>query len=146
MKEPGREDDPYDLNRFVQAQANDFERALTEIRRGRKESHWMWYIFPQFAGLGLSAMSQHYAIKSVPEARAFLAHPVLGPRLCACAGALLDLEGVSAAQIFGFPDDRKLKSCATLFASISPAGSAFHRLLDKYFKGESDQATRDLLA
>src|ERR1041385_777014 len=131
-------DDPFNLTRFLDAQAGDYERALAEIQSGRKRSHWMWYIFPQFDGLGFSATSKHYAIKSVAEATAYLAHPVLGPRLLLCMTAVLGVEGRSAFEIFGSPDDMKLKSCATLFASVSPAGSVFERLLDKYFQGERD--------
>jgi len=138
--------DPYDLERFVRAQAGDYERALCEIRAGRKRSHWMWYIFPQLEGLGASAMSRQYAIKSLTEARAYLAHPVLGPRLTSCVEALLALEGHSAVEIFGPTDELKLRSCATLFAETSTAGSIFERLLDKYFQGERDAATLRLLA
>lgn len=123
--------DSYDLSRFVKAQEGDYERALSEIRSGRKRSHWMWYIFPQFEGLGFSPTSRRYAIKSPQEARAYLSHPVLGPRLVECAEAVLGVEGRSANQIFGSPDDLKLRSCATLFAQISPEESVFHRLLDK---------------
>lgn len=138
-------DDPYDLNRFIEAQVDDYQPALAEIRRGRKESHWMWYIFPQFAGLGFSATSQHFAIKSRAEAEAYLAHPVLGPRLRECAEAALLVKGKTAHQVFGSPDDMKLKSCATLFAAISPRGSMFHRLLEKYYNSESDARTLELL-
>ena len=130
----------------MRAQGSDYERALAEIRAGRKRSHWMWYIFPQIEGLGSSAMSQRYAIRSQAEAKAYLEHVLLGPRLVVCVEALLDLEGRSAGQIFGFPDDRKLRSCATLFAVASPADSVFQRLLDKYFQGERDDATLRLLA
>jgi uncharacterized protein (DUF1810 family) len=133
--------DPYELDRFVRAQSETYERALAEIRSGRKRSHWMWYIFPQIDGLGFSAMSRRYAIGSLAEAAAYLSHPVLGLRLRACAEAALGIEGRSAAEIFGSPDDMKLRSCATLFASASPAGSAFHRLLDTYFQGHPDPAT-----
>ncbi len=146
MKSAGEIDDPYDLERFVCAQEGDYERALAEIRAGRKKSHWMWYIFPQIQGLGFSAMSQRYAIKSLAEARAYLNHPILGPRLMACAEALLSLEDRSSDEIFGYPDDMKLRSCATLFAAISPSGSVFHRLLDRYFQGEPDPATLRLLS
>ncbi|MFQ3615650.1 MAG: DUF1810 domain-containing protein [Cyanobacteriota bacterium] len=132
------QDDLFDLNRFVKAQTSDYARALAEIRQGKKRSHWMWYIFPQRAGLGFSAMSQHYAIKSLAEAQAYLQHPVLGARLIECAEAVLQVNGRSAYEIFGSPDDLKLRSCATLFAQISPAGSVFHRLLDQYFQGEPD--------
>ncbi len=138
-------DDPYNLNRFVQAQQDDYEQALSEIQSGWKRSHWMWYIFPQFDGLAFSSTSKHYAIKSVEEARAYLDHPVLGPRLLACAEAVVHIEGRSATAIFGSPDDLKLRSCATLFASVSPPGSVFHRLLDLYFGGEPDGKTLRLL-
>lgn len=141
----GRTGDPHDLSRFVQAQEDDYERALSEIRSGRKRSHWMWYIFPQFDGLGFSSMSHHYAIKSRAEAKAYLIHPLLGPRLRECAEAALRIEGRSAFEIFGSPDDLKLRSCATLFASVSPEGSVFHRLLDTYFQGGLDETTLQLL-
>jgi uncharacterized protein (DUF1810 family) len=135
----------YDLARFVQAQERDYEQALSEIRRGRKRSHWMWYVFPQYDGLGSSPTSRQYAIKSLAEAEAYLAHPVLGPRLLESARAALAVEGRSAVEIFGSPDDMKLHSCATLFASISPPGSEFHQILDKYFGGERDEKTRRLV-
>ncbi len=138
-------DDPYDLNRFVRAQAADYERALAEIRSGRKRTHWMWYIFPQIDGLAFSSTSKYYSIKSVEEARAYLDHPILGPRLLACAEAVLGVEGRSAREIFGSPDDLKLRSCATLFASVMPPGSAFDRLLEKYYRGERDAKTLQLL-
>lgn len=137
--------DPYDLQRFVRAQAADYERALAEIRSGRKRSHWMWYIFPQFAGLGSSWTSQQYAINSLAEATAYLVHPVLGPRLVSCAEAVLGLEGSSAREVFGSPDDMKLRSSATLFASVSPADSVFHRIIDKYFDGTPDARTLGLI-
>jgi uncharacterized protein (DUF1810 family) len=144
-RDSGAADDPYDLQRFVHAQSADYDRALSEIERGRKRSHWMWYIFPQIEGLGFSATSRRYSIKSTKEAEAYLAHPVLGPRLKACAEATLGVEGRSAHEIFGSPDDRKLRSCATLFAHVSPAGSVFHRLIDKYFGGEQDRKTLGLI-
>jgi uncharacterized protein (DUF1810 family) len=137
--------DPHNLNRFLEAQADDYEQALAEIRRGRKESHWMWYVFPQFAGLGFSATSQRYAIKSRAEAEAYLAHPVLGTRLRECAEVALRVEGKTAHQIFGSPDDMKLKSCATLFAAVSPDQSVFHQLLDRYYDGQRDARTLELL-
>jgi uncharacterized protein (DUF1810 family) len=133
--------DPFDLARFVKAQEANYTQALAEVRDGRKRSHWMWYVFPQIDGLGFSEMARRYAIKSLDEARAYLAHPVLGPRLTECAEAALAVEGRSALAIFGSPDDMKLKSCATLFALVSPDGSAFHRLLDKFFQGERDEKT-----
>jgi len=140
-----RNEDPFDLDRFLQAQAEDYKTALSEIRRGRKDSHWMWYVFPQFDGLGFSATSKRYAIKSMAEAEAYLTHPILGPRLIECSEAVLEVEGRTAATIFGSPDDMKLRSCATLFAHISPAGSVFHRLLDKYFSGVGDDKTLRLI-
>jgi uncharacterized protein (DUF1810 family) len=137
--------DPHDLGRFVDAQAGDYEQALAEIRSGRKRSHWMWYVFPQIDGLGFSSMSRRYSIKSLDEARAYLEHPVLGPRLVECAEAALGVEGRSAYEIFGSPDDMKLRSSATLFASVTPADSVFARLLDKFFDGKPDGKTLELL-
>lgn len=143
--QPGAADDPFNLRRFVEAQAGAYERALAEIKNGFKRSHWMWYVFPQFAGLGFSSTSQHYAIKSLKEAEAYLAHPLLGPRLAECCEAALHVEGRTAREIFGSPDDLKLRSCATLFARVSPEGSVFERLLDKYFAGRPDEKTLQLL-
>jgi uncharacterized protein (DUF1810 family) len=137
--------DPYLLNRFVRAQQDDYEQALSEIRAGDKRTHWMWYIFPQLDGLGSSSTAKYYAIKSIDEARAYLAHPVLGTRLLECAEAVVRVEDRSATDIFGFPDDVKLRSCATLFARVSPAGSVFERLLEKYYGGERDGKTLRLL-
>ena len=141
----GRPDDSYDLDRFVRAQEADYQGIVAEIRSGRKRSHWMWFIFPQIEGLGSSPMSKHYSIRSLAEARAYLGHPVLGPRLRECAGAVLSIEGRSAAEIFGPPDDLKLRSCATLFACVSPPDSVFQRLLGKYFGGTPDGTTLRLL-
>jgi uncharacterized protein (DUF1810 family) len=140
-----READPFDLERFVRAQQHDYARALAELGSGRKRSHWMWYIFPQFRGLGFSSMSQRYAIGSVDEAKAFLRHPVLGPRLTECANAMLAIANRSATEILGTPDDLKLRSSATLFAHVAPPGSEFERLLQKYWQGAPDQATLELL-
>jgi uncharacterized protein (DUF1810 family) len=137
--------DPHDLDRFVRAQAGDHERALAEVRSGRKQSHWMWYIFPQMAGLGFSEMSRRYAVKSRAEAEAYLQHPTLGPRLVEICEAALAVGGRSANEIFGSPDDMKLRSCATLFAAVSPPGSVFERVLQKYFRGEPDGLTLRLL-
>jgi uncharacterized protein (DUF1810 family) len=137
--------DPHDLGRFIRGQQDDYERALREITNGQKRTHWMWYIFPQLDGLAFSSTSRHYAIKSIEEARAYLEHPVLGPRLLSCAEAALLVEGRSALDIFGSPDDLKLKSSATLFASVSPPGSVFDRLLEKYFQGLRDGKTLELL-
>ena len=133
--------DPFNLRRFVDAQQEDYARALGEIRQGRKQSHWMWYIFPQIDGLGSSPTSREFAIKGLEEARAYLGHQVLGPRLLECASALLEFEGRSATDILGFPDDLKLRSCATLFARVSPEGSVFHRVLDRFYQGEPDKRT-----
>jgi uncharacterized protein (DUF1810 family) len=137
--------DPFDLERFVLAQARTYEAALAEMRGGRKRSHWMWYVFPQVAGLGVSETSQRYALSSAAQARAYLAHPLLGPRLIDCVEAVLKVEKRSAHEIFGSPDDRKLRSCATLFAQVSPPGSVFERLLAKHFEGERDTRTLELL-
>ena len=141
----GSPGDPYDLARFLQAQESDYEQALSEIRSGRKRTHWMWYIFPQIDGLGFSSTAKHYAIKSIEEARAYLDHPVLGPRLRECAQAVVRVDGRTAREIFGSPDDMKLRSCATLFACVSPPGSVFDRLLEKYYAGERDDRTLNLL-
>jgi uncharacterized protein (DUF1810 family) len=137
--------DPFGLERFVEAQDRAYDRALAELKSGRKRSHWMWYIFPQLEGLGHSSMARRYSIKSLDEARAYLAHPVLGMRLQKCVDTLLRLEAGTAHDIFGSPDDLKLRSCATLFAEVSPPDSAFHRLLAKYFQGQPDLHTLRLL-
>ena len=137
--------DPYHLSRFVQAQKDDYEQALSEIRRGRKRSHWMWYIFPQLDGLAFSSTSKHYALKSLEEARAYLSHALLGPRLLECAEAVLSVEGRSANEIFGSSDDLKLRSCATLFACVSPPDSVFAQLLTKYYPDGRDSKTLSLL-
>ncbi len=138
-------DDPFDLDRFVKAQESDYDRALQEIKNGRKRTHWIWYIFPQFDGLGKSWNSQHYAIKSRDEAQSYLRHPILGARLIESTEAVLNIEGKSAFEIFDSPDDMKLKSCATLFDAVSPPGSIFDRLLEKYFEGERDPSTLKLI-
>jgi uncharacterized protein (DUF1810 family) len=138
-------DDPHDLSRFVDAQQGVYESAIAEIRAGRKRSHWMWYIFPQVVGLGSSATAQHYGIRDAEEARAYLAHPVLGQRLIECAEAICSVTGRSASEILGTPDDLKLRSCATLFAQVSPPGSVFDRVLRRYYDGQPDQATLALL-
>jgi uncharacterized protein (DUF1810 family) len=135
-----------DLERFVDAQRDVYAQALAEIRAGRKRTHWMWFIFPQIAGLGSSVTSQHFAIHDRAEAQAYLDHPILGPRLIECARALLDLDAGSASDVFGYPDDMKLKSSMTLFSEVSGRGSVFAQLLDKYFNGQSDERTVKLLA
>jgi uncharacterized protein (DUF1810 family) len=133
-----------ELDRFVQAQQGSYEQALREIRAGRKRSHWMWYVFPQLRGLGASAMSQRYAIAGIEEARAYMAHPVLGPRLMACCEAVLD-SGVGVQAMFGAPDDLKLRSCVTLFAMAAPDVAVFGRLLAEKFDGDRDRRTLELL-
>ena len=137
--------DPHHLNRFIDAQELNYRSALAEITAGRKISHWMWYVFPQYDGLGFSATSRHYAIKSPVEAEAYLDHPVLGPRLGECVDALLSVTGKTAHEIFGSPDDLKLKSCMTLFAHISAEGSAFDQVLARYFEGQRDSKTLELV-
>lgn len=137
--------DPYDLGRFVAAQEADYARALSELTSGRKRSHWMWYIFPQLDGLGESPMSRRYSIRSLEEARAYLEHPLLGPRLLECMEAVIAVEGKTAREIFGSPDDVKLRSCATLFACASAGHHASGRVLDKYFEGVPDRKTLELL-
>jgi len=132
-----------DLERFLQAQQGVFDEALLEIKQGRKRTHWMWFIFPQVAGLGNSPTAQYYAIKSKEEARQYLAHPVLGKRLKECAQALLDLPShVNAAEVFGFPDVLKLKSCMTLFAEVSEEkDNIFTQVLDRFYNSEKDEKT-----
>jgi uncharacterized protein (DUF1810 family) len=136
-------DDPYRLQRFVDAQDSNgtYQRAVAELRAGRKVSHWMWFVFAQIAGLGFSAMSQRYAISSLAEARAYLRHPVLGPRLVECARIIADTEGKSAQQILGSVDALKLRSSMTLFAAAAPDEPAFGAVLEKYFDGEPDEGT-----
>ena len=136
-----------DLQRFVNAQdeGGTYERALAELRAGRKTTHWMWFVFPQRAGLGQSEMSRTYAIDSPQEAKAYLEHPVLGPRLIACAEALLSHEGKTAREILGEIDAAKLRSSMTLFAAVAPQQPAFGRVLERYFEGEADAATEGWL-
>lgn len=138
-------DDPFDLERFVAAQRSHYVTALAELRAGRKRTHWMWFVFPQMLGLGRSSTSTHYAIRSLEEARRYLAHPALGPRLAECAEALLAVEGRSASDIFGYPDDLKLRSSMTLFAEAAGPGSVFERVLRKYCGGRADARTLELL-
>ncbi|MCU1688219.1 MAG: hypothetical protein JWN20_147 [Jatrophihabitantaceae bacterium] len=135
------------LARFVAAQdaGGTYAAALAELQRGRKSSHWMWFVFPQVAGLGLSSMSQRYAISSLDEARAYVAHPVLGPRLRECAIALLDLPGGTAAQILGGIDAQKLQSSMTLSARAEPGEQRWSRVLDRFFDGAADDGTDRLL-
>ena len=134
------------LERYIKAQAPIYARALAELARGHKQSHWMWYVFPQIAGLGQSAMSHTYAIQSLEEARDYLAHPLLGARLRECCRTVMNLDGKTAHEIFHSPDDLKFRSCLTLFAQAAPDESLFDDLLVKYFGGEEDAATLELLA
>jgi uncharacterized protein (DUF1810 family) len=134
-------DDTYDLNRFISAQHVVYSRVLEELKSGMKRTHWMWFIFPQIHGLGQSTTAVYYAIKSMEEAREYLRHPLLGSRLLECADTVLAIEGRSASEIFGYPDDLKLKSSMTLFASLADSSSLFDRVLDKYFQGERDART-----
>jgi uncharacterized protein (DUF1810 family) len=138
--------DPFDLEHFVVAQEKSYAQARAEIAGAAKRSHWMWYVFPQLEGLGSSPMAQRFALRSLDEARAYLAHDVLGPRLRDCAAALLEIEGRTAHDIFGSPDDLKLRSCCTLFARASPQGSVFQSVLDRYFGGLEDEHTARALA
>ena len=133
------------LERFVEAQDRVYERVREELQRGEKRSHWMWFVFPQLAGLGRSDMARRYAIASLEEARAYLAHPMLGARLRECVGILNDLEGRTIHQVMEYPDDLKLRSCLTLFARAAADEQAFRDALDKYYAGEMDPETLRLL-
>jgi len=142
--------DPFDLTRFLEAQAPCYGRVLEELAAGEKASHWMWFIFPQLKGLGVSATARRFGISGLEEARAYLAHPVLGARLRECTRAVLALEGRSAHEIFGAPDDLKLRSCLTLFAAAAPPGPPpherlFEAALRKYYGGEPDPRTLEQL-
>jgi uncharacterized protein (DUF1810 family) len=138
--------DDFHLQRFVDAQAEIFAQVEAELRAGRKRSHWMWFIFPQLAGLGHSPTARFYAVKSLDEARAYLAHPVLGPRLRACAKWVCAVEGRTLGEIFGAPDDAKFRSSMTLFARAAPEEAIFGAALAKFCNGQPDPATSDLLA
>ena len=137
--------DVYDLDRFISAQEGIYESVLAELQNGEKRSHWMWFIFPQIDGLGFSATTKYYSIKNKEEARHYLNHPVLGPRLLQCTELLLAIEGKSVREIFDFPDDKKLNSSMTLFATVSDPDSVFAHVLEKYFGGERDERTTSLL-
>lgn len=139
-----QQDDPFDLERFLEAQRGVYEQACAELRRGRKTGHWMWFIFPQLAGLGSSAMSQRYAIRSPDEARAYLAHPILELRLQEITNIVLEIEGRTAEEIFGWPDDAKLRSSMTLFTQASD-DPIFLDVLNRYFHGQPDARTLELL-
>ena len=139
------EHDPYHLQRFIDAQAAVMPRVEAELRAGRKSSHWMWFVFPQMRGLGRSAMAERYGIGSLDEARAYLAHPLLGQRLRDCCNLVLAVQGSSAHAIFGSPDDSKFRSSLTLFGRAAPEESVFGDCLRKYYKGVEDPATLALL-
>ena len=139
-------DDTFDLDRFVSAQENVYQTALQEIRNGRKQGHWMWFIFPQIAGLGRTEISRLYAIKSREEAVAYLDHPVLGPRLREISEALLAHDDKSATELLGTPDDLKLRSSMTLFKSVSTDNDVFLGVLDRYYGGEEDPQTFRILS
>jgi uncharacterized protein (DUF1810 family) len=138
-------DDDFDLNRFLEAQSGIYERVLEELRRGQKVGHWMWFIFPQVRGLGRTETSIFFSISSLDEARAYLQHAVLGTRLLECCDLLMQIEGKSASQIFGVPDDLKLKSSMTLYALAEARNIQFQSVLDHYFQGEPDSRTLELL-
>lgn len=138
-------DDPFGLQRFIEAQDPVYDRVLAELCAGLKRSHWMWFIFPQVAGLGSSPTSRHFALSGREEAVAYLRHPVLGARLRECVGVLLGLAGRSAHAVFGSPDDMKLRSCLTLFAAVAPEEPAFGKALEQYFAGKPDPATLERL-
>lgn len=138
-------DDPFRLQRFVDAQAGVYADALAELTAGRKRTHWMWFVFPQVAGLGLSPTAQLYAISGLDEARAYLAHPVLGPRLRECTAAVNAVQGRTAHEIFGSPDDLKFRSSMTLFGEAAPREAAFREALVRYYAGQPDPRTLEIL-
>lgn len=140
-----QQDDPFNLTRFLTAQKNIYQQVLAELKNGQKQSHWMWFIFPQIEGLGKSSTSIFYAIKNKEEAQAYLNHLILSQRLLECTNIILSIKGRSASQIFGFPDDMKLKSSMTLFSAISEHNSPFQQVLNKFFQGEKDEKTDYLL-
>ncbi|MGY1915896.1 DUF1810 domain-containing protein [Blastococcus sp. SYSU DS0973] len=137
--------DPFDLRRFVDAQAHTYDQALTELRAGEKRTHWMWFVFPQIAGLGRSGMAQRFALSGLAEARAYLAHPVLGRRLVECARALTALDTEDPVRVMGSVDAQKLRSSMTLFAHAAPDQPVFREILDHYFGGAEDEATTSRL-
>ena len=138
--------DPFDLRRFVDAQDRVYDTVLAELRNGAKRSHWIWFVFPQLRGLGHSPTAQHYGISSLDEARAYLAHPVLGPRLRECTRLVAAIDGRSVDQIFGWPDNLKVRSSMTLFARATDDNAEFRAVLDKFYNGEDDPATVERLS
>ena len=146
MPVPKISNDPYNLNRFLQAQEHVYSNVLTELQSGHKKTHWMWFIFPQIEGLGHSATARLYAIKSLDEASHYLNHPVLGARLVECSEIVLGIQDRTITDIFGWPDDLKLKSSMTLFSCVANSNPVFGKVLDRYFQGERDTRTVELLA
>ena len=138
-------EDPFNLGRFVEAQAKDYSRALAELRAGRKQTHWMWYVLPQLRGLGSSSMAHFYGIGSAREAEAYLAHPILGPRVRECVAAMNGLDGPNAVQVLGEIDAAKFRSCLTLFRSVDPADAVWGDALDRFFGGVPDARTLAML-
>jgi uncharacterized protein (DUF1810 family) len=139
------DEDPFNLHRFVEAQEDDYARAFAELRAGRKTTHWVWYVFPQLRGLGTSARAHFFGIASADEARAYLAHPVLGPRLVECVTAMSAHAGKSAVDILGHIDALKFRSCLTLFLAVDPENAVFRKALDTFFEGVRDETTLALL-
>ena len=137
--------DQYNLSRFIEAQETTYERAMLELARGRKDSHWIWYVFPQINGLGNSETTKFYSIKSLEEGRAYLKHPILGQRLVEACEILLNLKDASINKVMGFPDDLKLLSSMTLFETFSESNSVFTRIIEVYFDGERDEATLEII-
>ena len=135
----------YDLNRFRKAQNGDYDLALSEIKAGRKRSHWIWYIFPQLKGLGMSGMAEYYGLQDLNEAKAYLSDPVLRKRLIEISNALLALDSSDPGSVMGYPDDLKLRSCMTLFSEADPDEPVFRKVLDKFYDGRKDKLTLDLL-
>ncbi len=138
--------DPFDLNRFVTAQHTTYPQACTELAAGAKTSHWMWFVFPQLEALGRSAMAKHFGIGSLDEAAAYLAHPMLGPRLVHCTALVNAVQGRTLQQLFGSPDDLKFRSCMTLFGAVPGADAVFHAALQRWFGGRGDAMTTEWLA
>jgi len=138
--------DQYDLNRFIEAQQNKYTDAFNEIRNGKKDTHWMWFVFPQISGLGFSEMSKKYAIKDLTEAQLYLQHPILGERLIRISKLLLSIHGKTALEIFGSPDHLKLKSSMTLFSSLQKTDMVFLQIIHQYFNGEKDIKTLSLIS
>jgi uncharacterized protein (DUF1810 family) len=138
-------EDPFNLRRFVEAQAKNYSHALEELHAGRKQTHWVWYVLPQLRGLGSSSMADYYGIRSAQEAEAYLAHPVLGPRLRECVAAMNALDGLSAAQVLGQIDAAKFRSCLTLFGCVAPKDAIFSDALDKFFAGVPDKRSLVLI-